>query len=246
MQAPPRLRIAFAALVLAASAVAQSPAPHAEAPAATAPAKGPMPPVHQPHPELPPLLALEHLRRGNLLYRQALARHELPALPPPRPAGAGRHVAAVIVCADADVDAPYLFSLLPRDTLVLSSPGPSCGAEEVALLERAVANERLSLIVLLTHAGCSSLAAGPAATAAQQALARRTAAARELAKARDLPLEQAAALCECEALLGASEALRRQVERGKLLLAPATVAPKTGTVDWLLTRAEQMPLPPAK
>ena len=211
---------------------------------AAAHGKSPPPPVHQPLPELPPRAALSHLRAGNLLFRQALARHEGPQRPPARPAGAGRFVAAVVVCADAGVDAPYLFSLEPRDTLLLSTAAAQLGVGEVAQLERAVQQERLSLVVVLAHTDCDSLQPGPATTPAQRAAAQATAAARALAEQRQLPLAHAAALQSVETLLGSSELLTAQVEAGKLLVAPAAVDPKSGAITWLLTRAQEMPLPP--
>jgi carbonic anhydrase len=201
--------------------------------------------VHAPQPSLPPAAALQHLRLGHARAVAALARGA--AAPPPleRPAGAGRHVAAVVVCADAGVDVPALFGLLPQDVLLFSNPGASAGADVVAALERAAAEERLSLCVLLTHAGCRALDPGGDSPSAR-ALARAAEPARQHAAARQVALERAQALVQRESLLAASPALRALAAEDRFRVVPASVDPRTGAIVWHGARAEELPLAPVR
>ncbi|GAB4142649.1 MAG: hypothetical protein Fur0037_09930 [Planctomycetota bacterium] len=243
MKGPRSILVAVAELAaLACPAAAQ----HLTGPPARQTAKQPAIPEHRPHLSCKPLVALDHLRSGNQLFRRALARHEPPPLSPERPSGAGRYVAAVLVCADAGIDAPHLFSLDSRDCLLLSNAGPCVSPEDVALLERAVDEEHLSLIVILTHDDCASLASSEHGSPSRMSLARRTRSARDMARARGIPVAEAAARLEAEILCASSERLLERVRSGDLLVAPAVASPRDGAIRWLLTRAEEMPMPPVK
>ncbi|MBX3463064.1 MAG: hypothetical protein KF830_07825, partial [Planctomycetes bacterium] len=133
-----------------------------------------------------------------------------------------------------------------RDVLLLSVPGPLVGPETVALLERAVAEERLSLVVVIAHAACRTLTPAAAGSPAQAALQRRLDAAREAAERAQSPLPAWLARRECDQLLAASDALRQQVARDALRLVPAVVDERTGALAWHLRRSDEYALPPVR
>ncbi len=243
-----------------AGAAAQTPAPEApKAPAATAPAgHEPTPagtnraaqkrgasdaPTHLPHPELRPTDALQHLRDGLDARLDALAKGEPPPPPRDRPAGAGRYVAAVITCADADLDAPALFGLARRDVLCISCPGPFVNNETVALLEQLATTDRLSLVIVLGHDDCTTRSLRPT-TAAQQFLHRRLTALRRNARL-DQAVTKAFLLGQRDALLGASELLMQKTARDELRVVPGRVDAR-GEILWLGQRVDAMPLQPVK
>jgi carbonic anhydrase len=240
-------RLALACLgfvaVLSAQHGAAAPAPTPEAPST----KQPPPPVHAPQPALPPAVALQHLRAGNSRFRLAAAQQLPVPEPTERPAGAGRYVAAVVVCADAGVDPASLFGVWPKDLLVLSTPAARLSAEDVAVLEQAVAAERLSLCIVLTHADCTALrpAANEASPAAQQ-LSRRGDAARDLANRRHFALEKAQALLQVEAALAGSDALKKAAAADTFRLVPGSVTARTGEIVWHSSRADEMRPAPIK
>lgn len=151
--------VASAAFALAQHASAAPPPTKTDAKTDQGPARS-APVTHAPLPTLPPAIAFHHVQNGNA----ALAAARLAGKPPPppaeRPAGAGRYVCAALVCADADLDVPSLLGLRSGDVLVLSVPGPFATPETTALLERMVVDERLSLVLVLAHADCRSLAHG--------------------------------------------------------------------------------------
>jgi hypothetical protein len=221
--------------------------PPAEPKPASNPKQGRLPPPqHDPHPQLSPDVALRHLRAGY--QAMASARSEGRPLPEPmvRPAGAGRFVVAVVTCACANVDVPRLFGLRREDVLLLSSPGPVLRAEDLALLERAAADERLSLCVVLTHADCAALQQRQGPSLAQQALERAIAPARALAAERTLPLPQAQALVQRDALLSGSDPLRALAQDGRFRAVPCSVDARTLELRWHTTVAEELPIAPVK
>src|SRR5688572_17892557 len=140
-------------------------------------------PGHAPLPSLHPLVALQHVKAGNAAAAAAVAAHQPLPAPTPRPAGAGRHVCAVIACADAPADLAPLLGFAREDVLCVRMPGPFVSPETTALLERAVASERLSLVVVLAHGDCPLLR--PYVHA--DALTRRTDAVHAEAARRRLP-----------------------------------------------------------
>lgn len=120
------------------------------------------PVTHAPLPTLHPAIAFQHVQNGNAAAAAARAAGQPPPPPAERPAGAGRYVCAALVCADADLDVPSLLGLRSGDVLVLSVPGPFATPETTALLERMVVDDRLSLVLVLAHADCRTLAEGAA------------------------------------------------------------------------------------
>ncbi|MBL8730918.1 MAG: hypothetical protein JNN13_00940 [Planctomycetes bacterium] len=235
---------------------APAPAASTKAPAAAAPAGETSPatqkrgspdaPSHAPHPELRPLPAFEHVKNGNEAMAKARAANT--AVPPPaeRPAGAGRYVCAAIVCADADLDVPALLGLAQKDVLVIATPGPFVQPETVALLEQVVAEDRLSLILVLTHDRCRTLTAAPSGSATNTTLQRRLALAAATGRQRHRSLRDAMAPLQREQLLAASAPLREKLLRDELRVMPGEVADRTLAIRWLQNRAEELPVPPVK
>ena len=241
----------LAAAALATGLLGQEPrgqghgAPPPPAPVlATTPAKAPAkaPATHAPLPQLPPLAAWRHLQQGNAAYAQALAAGKSAPAPADRPAGAGKHVCAVVVCADAPVDAAALLGLARADALVVAVPGPFVAAETVALLERAVVDHRLSLVVVLGHTDCESLAERREA----DALRRRRDAVHAEAQRRGEPLAPTAVRMQRDLLVASSELLRQRCEADQLRVLPATFDARTGAVQYCQRAADALPVSPVK
>jgi carbonic anhydrase len=203
-------------------------------------------PVHLAQLRLPPVAALDYLRQGHAHSLQATQQGKPAPKPALRPSGAGRYVAAVLTCADADLDLPRLLGVQPQDLLVVRVPGAFASAEIAALLEQAVASERLSLCVVLTHTTCQSLAAEQGSSPAAQQLARRGEPARTLAQTRNLALPMAQAFAEREQVLSLSESLRAACAKDQLRIVAATADSKTQAITWHTTRADDLPIAPVK
>ena len=202
--------------------------------------------VHAPHPFLPPAAALECLRAGLVLYAAASMKGQSPPPPSERPGGAGRYVAAVVCCADADLDLSGMFGLAQKDLLVIRVPGPFLSLEITALLEQAVLRERLSLCVVLSHADCACLSAEATQSPAGQALKSRIEAARALATERHLALPAAIAGNERDQLIWSSPPISAAIKEGRFRIVPATFFAPTKTVLMHLSRKEEMPIAPVK
>jgi carbonic anhydrase len=229
---------AAVALASAASAPAQEHKPAAEQKRGSK-----LPPAHAPHPELPPALALHHLRQGNEAAVQARADKAPEPKPRPRPAGAGRYLCAVLTCADADLDVAALFGLRRQDVLVISKPGPFVDAEATALLEHCITEERLTMVVILTHADCVTAAIEPGANPRQNALAARIAAARQRAKAAGHSLPRALARSQRELLLASSPVVQQSANKDEVRIIAAEVNPATLAITWHTHSAEELPMP---
>lgn len=211
-------------------------------------------PEHHPQLALHPLLAFEHVQAGNAAAVAARTKAESMPAPKPRPAGAGRYVCAVVVCADCDVDVPALLGLRREDVLLLAVPGPFVGAETVALLERVVVAERLSLVLVLGHAACRSLAPAPGSPGATtdgtapttDPLVRRAEVARREAERRRQALPKTVAQMQRELLLAASDLLTRRSAADELRVLPGEIDPKSGAIVWHHRRVDTMPLAPVR
>lgn len=209
-------------------------------------------PEHQPRLALHPLLAFQHVQAGNAAVVAARAKAEPMPAPKPRPAGAGRYVCAVVVCADCDVDVPALLGLRREDVLLLAVPGPFVGAETVTLLERVAVAERLSLVLVLGHAACRSLAPGSSSAATEgtapttDPLARRAEVARREAERRGQPLPKTVVQMQRELLLAASDVLTRRSATDELRVLPGEIDPKSGAIVWHHSRVDTMPLAPVR
>lgn len=208
--------------------------------------KNPPAPTHAPQPEFAPLDAWEHVKKGN--DRAAAAREKRESLPPPapRPAGAGRHICAVVVCADCDLDVPALLGLPRQDVLLISAPGPFVTPEITALLERAVKEDRLSLVLMLTHKNCTTLETEAGASPQQDALVQRLALARAEAQRMRTTLARALLLGQRERMLAASDPLRKAVADDALRVMPGELDTRTGAITWLHRAADAMPLAPVR
>jgi carbonic anhydrase len=206
----------------------------------------PVRPTHAPQPELPPLVAWQHVLAGNEdAVASRAAREPAPALRD-RPAGAGRYVCAAIVCADADVDVPALLGLARRDVLLLSAPGPFVQPEAIALLEQAVVEERLSLVLVIGHAECRALATRAGVSAGQDALAERIEVVRQQAARTQTTLAQCLVRMQSQQLLAASDLLRERATAGSLRVLPAGLDVKTRALSWLQPRSDEYTLPPIR
>jgi len=233
----------FAAMLLASAAHAQ----HDEGkPRPKTTTKNPPAATHAPQPEFAPLDALQHVKKGNERAAAAREKREPMPAPAPRPSGAGRHVCAVIVCADCDLDVPALLGLPRQDVLLISAPGPFVTPEITALLERAVKEDRLSLVLMLTHTHCTTLETEPGVSPQQDALAQRLALARTEAERLRTPLARALLLGQRERMLAASDPLRKAVTDDTLRVMPGQLDTRTGAITWLHRAADAMPLTPVR
>ena len=241
-----RRAVGIVACVTCLSQVVAQHDPHATPPhaPATAPAeaKRASAATHAPLPTLHPLVAWLHIKKGNAAAVAAKAvQTPLPA-PAERPAGAGRYLCAVLVCADVDLDVAAVLGLRRQDVLVLSAPGPFATPETAALLERVVLDERLSLVLVLTHSDCRSLAS----RSPVDALTRRLEALRTEATRRQQPLPKVLAQLQREQLLAASEPLRQRSEQEDLRVIPGELNCRTLAITWHHHAADAMPLSPVK
>lgn len=234
----------LAAAALAAGLLGQEPRGQGHHATPTpAPAKAPAAPAtHAPLPQLPPLAAWRHLQQGNAAYAQALAAGKPVPTPADRPAGAGKYVCAVIVCADAAIDAAALLGLARADALVVAVPGPFVAAETVALLERAVVDHRLSLVVVLGHDDCEALAE----RREPDALRRRRDVVHAEAQRRGEALAPTAVRLQRDLLVASSELLRARCDADQLRVLPATVDARTGAVQFRQRAADALPVTPVK
>jgi len=215
------------------------------------------PPTHAPLPVLRPLDAWLHIRAANAAWLSARDAG-LPAPAPERPGGAGRYVCAVFTCADADLDIPAVLGLQRRDVLLISTPGPFVSPESIGLLERLVREERLSLVLILTHTSCRTLTAPPRTADVrpgveprQDALAQRLESLRAEAKRNEISLGsfslgRALVLSQREHLLASSDELRARVTADQLRVVPGEVDTNTGAFTWHHHRADELPLLPVK
>ena len=202
-------------------------------------------PTHAPQPELPPMVAWLHLEQGNRAAQQAIAAQQPLPKPTDRPAGAGRYVCAVLVCADADLDLGPLLGLQRRDVLVIAVPGPFADPASQALLERTFAAERFPLLLVLGHTHCRTLAPNPAG-GAPDAIEQRLERARAEAKHRQWSLTRALLLLQREQLLAASDPLRAAVASDRLRVLPAELDDRTGALTWHHQPIDALPLAPVK
>jgi carbonic anhydrase len=203
-------------------------------------------PTHAPRTSLSPALAREHVAAGNAAFAEARSKGATPPPPAPRPAGTGRWVCAVIVCADVDLDVPAALGLARSDVLLISTPGPFVDPETVALVEQAVAEERLSLVLVLSHEHCRTLAIARGNTPQQDAVAARIASLQAEAARTRAPLVRTLVRSQREQLLVASDALKEHVGKDTLRILPGELDARTGAIRWHHDRADALPMPPVK
>lgn len=239
------------ALTVPVAAIAQDHGTERAKPDATAAAperraKGPRPPTHAPQPVFAPIDAWEHVKKGNDAAAAARDRREPPPPPLPRPPGAGRHVCAVVVCADCDLDIAAVLGLPRQDVLLIAVPGPFVTPEIAALLEKAVAEERLSLVLMLSHSHCTTLDTPPGKSTQQDALTERLRLVRADAERTKLPLTKALLLGQRERLLAASDPLREATTKDTLRIVPGELDTRTGAITWLHRAIDALPLAPVR
>ncbi len=215
-------------------------------PSATEQKRGsPEAPTHAPHIHLPPQLAFAFVRAGHDAWQEATRKRLPPPTPAERPSGAGRYVCAVVVCADLDREVAPLLGLRREDVLVLSTPGPFVTPEIAASLERQVKEQRLPLILVLSHDRCPTLAK-PAQGGPRDVLSARRDLAAKDAERRQLPVEKALALAQRELLLASSERLAAHVDDNTLRVMSAQVETETGAITWFSRPIDELPMPPVK
>lgn len=240
------LALTVAARAFAQDHGAQTTRPAAETAAPEHRAKGARLPTHAPQPAFAPIDAWEHVKKGNDAAAAARDRREPPPPPLPRPPGAGRHVCAVVVCADCDLDIAAVLGLPRQDVLLIAVPGPFVTPEITALLEKAVAEERLSLVVMLSHSHCTTLDTAPGTSVQQDALAERLRLVRAEAERSKMPLTKALLLGQRERLLAASDPLREATTKDTLRIVPGELDTRTGAITWLHRAIDALPLAPVR
>lgn len=205
----------------------------------------PPPPTHAPQPEVSPLTLFAHVRAGH--DRWLAARRDGKPVPAPaeRPAGAGRHVCAVVVCSDCDLDVPGLLGLHRADVLLFSVPGPFVGPEVTAAIEREAVQQRLGLVLVFSHTRCTTLEPPPGATPRDVLTTRAEAAAQDSLRRRQ-PLRRTLAQAQRQLLLASSEELSRRAAGDRLRVVPAELDSDTGAITWHLRPIEAMPMPPVR
>jgi len=205
----------------------------------------PAAPTHNPRPHLPPTAAMAHLQQGHAawLARRRLGQPE-PATPE-RPAGAGRYVCAVLHCAELELDLPAALGLARRDVLLLSLPGPFVTPEVAAMLQRLQRDERLSLILVISHDNCQALQP-QAEVSPKDALARRADHVRQEATRRQQTLAATMADLQRQLLLAASADLRAAVAADTLRIVVAEIAPRSEELQWRLPASHSLPMPPVR
>jgi hypothetical protein len=202
-------------------------------------------PTHAPQPEVPPHELLAHVRAGHERWLEAHRAGKPAPAPAERPAGAGRHVCAVVVCADCDLDVPALLGLQRADVLLFAVPGPFVTPEIAAALERQVVHERLGLVLLFTHSNCPTLTPPKGAPTGDVLAAKATAAGLE-AQRRRQPLGKTLVQIQRELLLASAEQLAQQAAADKVRLVPAEIDGKSGAITWHQRPIDALPMPPVK
>ncbi len=201
-------------------------------------------PLHRPLTVFTPQDALRHLVRGNrvmLVTTQPVHGRGHQPRPLRRPAGAGRHVAAMVQGIGHRRSPAEIFAMRHWDLLTLASPGPCVRNAEVAALEDAVREGRLSLLVILVRPQDTALEPPDKhATRARRALWRHIEAAHKLAKAAGVSLAEAHGLMQAEVVWRLSPYLHQQRQLERFRIAIGIVKAKTGAVHWV-TRWHKVP-----
>ena len=174
------------------------------------------PVVHRPRLGLLSVDALRELQLGAARAQNGIAEqeHESSRRKPP---GMGRYLAALIVCADANLDLLKLFDQDVEDLLILSSPGPLLHAAEVSMIEHAVSEHHLSLCVVITHQHCETL--GKLRPGNKEGWVERLQPSVTLAERRGISLEDAHGVIAAKLLLESSERLGKAQKAGKFQVA---------------------------
>ena len=201
-------------------------------------------PLHRPLTVFTPQDAFRHLDRGNRVMLQTTrpvrGRGHQPQ-PLRRPAGAGRHVAAVVRSISYKRSAAELFATRHSDLLVFASPGPCIRSAEVSALEDAVRDHRLSLLVILVHPLDPALRPPQGhPTKTRQTLWQHVQAAHKLAAAARISLAEAHGLMQADVVWRLSPYLRRQRQLQQFRIAVGIVKPQIGAMHWA-TRWHQVP-----
>ncbi len=181
------------------------------------------PPLHRPRLGLFPIDALQVMKFGaakaeaQSRRRQALTE-QAAEQSSRKPEGAGRYLAAVVVCADADLDPAKIFGQKRTDLLILASPGPRIEARDLSLIERALRKHRLSLCLVLTHEGCETLSQRPEGED-EELWSRYLQATADLAAEHKVPMADAHGVSQSKLILAGSDLLNRARGEGRFQVA---------------------------
>ena len=129
----------------------------------------------------------------------------------------GRYLAAIVVCADADLDLPKLFGRDATDLLILSSPGPLLRSAEISLIEHAVSEHQLSLCLVITHETCETL--GRLRVGEREGWIERLQPSTRLAELEGVSLGDAHGVLTARLLLESSAQLGQANKAGKFQVA---------------------------
>ena len=202
-------------------------------------------PLHRPLLVFTPQDAFELIARGHRLVLRARrpAGRKGPKPRLRRPAGSGRHVAAVAQGIGHRHRAADLFAIAPTDLLVLESPGPCMRGAEVSAVEDAVRNHRLSLLLILVRPDDPSLQPpGDAPSKARKVLWSHIRTAHRLAAAARISLAEAHGVTQAEVVWRLSPYLRQQRKAERFRIAVGIVTPKLGAVRWVKRWHQAPPL----
>lgn len=187
-------------------------------------------PLLRPPDSVSPWRAFQHLRQGNATRLTAAKRVE----PRPHPFGPGRFVAAIATPSGLRFGADEIFAARHRDLLVFSSPGPSLRNAEIAALEQTVAQDHLSLLVILVDAADPTLAQlhenGEPADPTQR---RLLAAARTLAARREVTIPAAYAMMQADRIWLRSPRLAELQAEGRFQVALGIIEDKSAGISWV-------------
>ncbi|MEO6593621.1 MAG: hypothetical protein ABIP94_02585, partial [Planctomycetota bacterium] len=125
-------------------------------------------------------------------------------------------------------------------------PGPFVQPEIVALLEQAVAKERLSLVLVLSHSECATLMTTKGTSPRQDALADRIVPIAVEARRTRASLARSLVLLQREYLLAASEPLRQRLASDDLRVMPGELDVRTSAIRWHHSHADELPLAPVR
>ncbi len=201
-----------------------------------------------------PAEAFHHLRKAHAAALAAADKSSEKGKTKPqprrRPSGAGRYVAAIIQSANLPVTPQQIFASRSQDFLLLSSPGPCVRTAEIAALEQAALQHRLSLAVILVDpTDPSLLPIGKDDSPSLRRLKQRSEAARALAAMGKYSVAQAHGLQVSEQIYRASALLRNLRDRGLFRLTVGVMQPAKGRqllgkIKWNAKWNEPWPLQP--
>ncbi len=210
---------------------------------------------------IPPQVAYELLRAGHQRFLTGAARADVTPARREAVVATPRPFAAVLGCADSRVAPEVLFDAGLGDLDVVRVAGNVPSDDAIASLEAAALTRGVGAIVVLGHTSCGAVGAavhasegdGHEATESLRRLVAHLEVAVESVRAgARSPQELVARAVRAHAVRTArvltqrSEALRKLVDRGELVVLAAVYDLATGDVEWLDGKpADAAVVPPA-